>query len=104
MSSKANRGRSACKKAHNNKEWVRISREHSGDCTYCPPNAGENQHGSHSQWGRKRAMKREYATGKGRSHWTDYINRRPGGPSYGNNCYWDKGIAYNLYTVKTKNR
>lgn len=32
-------GRQACKKyAHNNQEWVRISRQHSDYCTFCPPN------------------------------------------------------------------
>ena len=104
MSSKAKAGRQACKKAHNNKEWVRISRSKSDWCTWCPPNSGENIRGSHSQWGRKRAIKRWYATGKGRSTWTDQINKQPGGPSYANNCYWDKGVAYDLYTVKTRNR
>lgn len=61
-------GRQACKKyAHNNREWVRISRQHSDWCTFCPPNRGENTRGSHSQWGHKRAMKRWYATGKTRN-------------------------------------
>ena len=63
-------GRQACKKyAHNNQEWVRISRQHSDYCTFCPPNGGENIRGSHSQWGKKKAHKRLYATGKGRKQW-----------------------------------
>lgn len=61
-------GRQACKKyAHNNQEWVRISRQHSDYCTFCPPNRGENTRGSHSRWGHKRAIKRWYATGKTRN-------------------------------------
>lgn len=100
MSSKANRGRKACQKAHNNREWVIISRRHSDCCTWCPANAGENLRGSHSRWGRKRAIKRWYATGKGRNGRLDYVNRKFN--SYANNCYWDRGITEDIYTVNPK--
>lgn len=35
-------------------------------CRYCPPHDGDNAHGKHSQWGKKKASKTLYATGKGR--------------------------------------
>ena len=53
--------------AHNNREYILMSREQHGDCTYCGRHDGENIHGSISQWGKKRAMKRYYATGKTRT-------------------------------------
>lgn len=95
MSSKAKHGRQACNKlAHNNKQWVRISRAKNGDCTYCPPNGGENVRKKHSKWGRKRAIKRWYATGKTRNRSFDYINR-----NFYTKRYLDKGIKDNIYNV-----
>lgn len=54
-------------KAHNNREFVRLSRLSCDFCTLCPANDIENLRGSHSVWGRKRAARREYTTGKHRS-------------------------------------
>lgn len=53
--------------AENNREYILMSRESHGDCTFCGRHDGENIHGSISRWGKKRAMKRYYATGKTRS-------------------------------------
>ena len=53
--------------AHNNKEYILLSRELAGDCLWCSRHDGENEKGSHSKWGKKRAMKNYYATGKTRS-------------------------------------
>lgn len=53
-------------KYHNGKEVILAERLKQGDCTFCPPNHGENTNGSHSKWGRKVASKQKYRTGKGR--------------------------------------
>lgn len=101
MSSKAKRGRQACNRlAYNNRQWVIISRRKNGDCPYCPPNAGDNlrKRAKHSSWGRKRAVKRYYATGKTRNKRLDSINQYF--CTYGNNCYYDKGIAKNIYKTQ----
>lgn len=77
MPSPAKAGRRACNKlAHNSKEWVRISRAKNGDCTWCPPNGGENCTGHHSSWGKKKASKHAYATGKGRKQWYTQFEKR----------------------------
>ena len=57
------------KDIYNGKEAVLFIRAREG-----PPNHNENSHGSHSDWGRKVAKKRQYATGKGRKeiNWWKY--------------------------------
>lgn len=82
-----------------------MERMQQGDCTYCPPNANENENGHHSAWGRKVAAKHKYATGKGRKeiNWHKYgpwslcdrhydPDYQPGGafypPIYGTHYYW----------------
>lgn len=97
MTSKAKAGRQACKKAHTNREWIALSRLKSDRCTLCPVNAGDNLRHSHSRWGRKRAIKRWYATGKGRNRRLDYVNRKFN--TYANNCYYDQGITKGIYTI-----
>lgn len=95
MPSPHKKGRQACKKAHTNKELVRISRAHSDCCTWCPPNGGENCRGHHSKWGKKRAMKHAHATGRKRKQWFDFVNTkeyRRYSPEY-----YDKGVAEGLY-------
>jgi len=57
----------ARRQAHNNREYILFSRLGSGDCLYCPRHDGENMRGEHSRWGKKRAPRREYTTGKARS-------------------------------------
>lgn len=52
--------------AHNNREYILFSRQQAGDCTFCPRHDGENIRGNHSKWGKKRAAKRCYVTGRGR--------------------------------------
>ena len=52
--------------AHNNREYILLSRSACGDCLYCPRHDGENMHGEHSKWGKKRAPRRAYTTGKAR--------------------------------------
>lgn len=69
--------------AHNNREYILMSRQQHGDCTFCGRHDGENMHGSLSQWGKKRAMKRFYSTGKTRS-----LPKRFGGRSW----YLELGI------------
>lgn len=95
MSSPFKRGRQACRTAPNNKILVRISRQHSDFCTYCPPNGGENLRGHRSHWGKKRAMKRAYATGKRRKQWFEFVNK-PGYRRYAPE-YYDKGVMEGLY-------
>lgn len=95
MPSPFKRGRQACRKAPNNKLLVRISRQHSDLCTYCPPNGGENCNGHRSPWGKKRAMKRRYATGKGRKQWFEFYNK--GNMHQYRPELYDKGIAEGLY-------
>lgn len=94
MPSPAKKGRQDCKKAHNNKEWVRISRQHSDCCTWCPANGGENLRGSHSNWGKKRAVRRARTQGKKRKQWFDFINTYYHGYAP---QYYDKGVAEGLY-------
>lgn len=68
MSKKKPNPRSKARRlAHNHVEYVRYSRMEAGNCLYCPPNHGENLRGEHSKWGKKKAMKHYYATGKGRN-------------------------------------
>ncbi len=52
--------------AHNNREYILFSRLEAGDCTFCPRHDGENTRGEHSKWGKKRAIRRWYTSGKGR--------------------------------------
>lgn len=53
--------------AQNNREYIYLSRVQTGDCTFCPRHDIENRRGSSSRWGKKRAMRRCYTTGKTRS-------------------------------------
>lgn len=39
---------------------------HNGDCNFCPFHDIENMRGSHSKYGKKKAAKSFYRTGKGR--------------------------------------
>lgn len=98
MPSPFKQGRQACRKAPNNKLLVRISRQHSDQCTWCPPNGGENCRGHRSAWGKKRAMKHRYATGKGRRQWFNFANRSSY-PRY-TPQYYDRGIAEGIYTSR----
>lgn len=52
--------------AHNNREFILISRMAAGDCLWCGRHDGENIRGNHANWGKKRAAKTLYATRKGR--------------------------------------
>jgi hypothetical protein len=52
--------------AHNNREYILLSRMSNGDCLFCPRHDGENARGRHAKWGKKRAAKTEYALGKTR--------------------------------------
>lgn len=55
---------------HTSREVVLKERKRRGECTYCPPNRGDNGYGRArrtSQWGRKVAAKHKYATGDGRN-------------------------------------
>lgn len=52
--------------AHNNHEYILLSRFEAGDCLYCPRHDGENVRGKHPRWGKKRAPRRAYTQGKGR--------------------------------------
>lgn len=94
MPSPYKKGRQACKKLHSNREVVVVSRQHSDICTWCPPNGGENAKKC-SQWGKKRAMKRAYTTGKKRKQWFDFLNK-PSSHRYAPQHY-DKGVRENLY-------
>lgn len=53
-----------------------ISRTKNGDCTFCPPNGGENLRGSHSKWGKKKTTKHAYSTSKGRKQWFEVFYKR----------------------------
>lgn len=46
--------------------YKRRLKEYNGDCSYCPYHDIENCRGSHSKYGKKKAAKSFYATGKGR--------------------------------------
>lgn len=67
MSYKYRQRAKARRLSYNSREYKLLSRINSGDCLYCPPNHGDNHHGSHSKWGRKKAARREYTQGKTRS-------------------------------------
>lgn len=56
----------ARREAMTNREYILFSRQQAGDCTFCPRHDGENMRGKHSKWGKKRAMRTWYTTGKGR--------------------------------------
>lgn len=50
-----------------NKTYVRRKKLKTVFCTYCPYHGGENiTRRGHSQWGKKKAAKKFYASGKGR--------------------------------------
>ena len=52
--------------AHNNREYILLSRLGTGDCLWCPRHDGENMRGEHSKYGKKKAMRRFYTKGKKR--------------------------------------
>lgn len=56
----------ARREALTNREYILFSRLQAGDCTFCPRHDGENIRGEHSKWGKKRAAKCCYVTGKSR--------------------------------------
>ena len=74
----------------NGRDALRYIRSHTNYCTFCPPNHGENSHGSHSLWGRKVAAKRLYATGKGRKEFNWY---RYGPYDLTDKRYWPKDLT-----------
>lgn len=61
--------------ATNNREYKSLSLDGLGKCKYCPPHRGDNDRGSHSQWGKKVAAKTLYVTGKGRKELPKFMRK-----------------------------